>query len=195
MKFTAIALLAQLLSSVKAGSWDGQEKTDGLTSDTVPNSQLCDAYEGNVKSLCDTYCNAQACYLGEGTNVVDPVCEQIYDDFVAETGEEPPCTKPCPCFDADTFDGMDLHCGSYDQGSLFVTDSPTATDGPGKPNLIAVANTDSVLSCALYTNMLSDDSGVVQAILSPAQAETCLAVLHGTGCRPFEEADVEPVRE
>jgi hypothetical protein len=174
MKLTTMTLCA-LLSAVSKGTPDD----DGLTPGTNFRSALCDGYEGGAKSLCSTYCIEQKCYLTEG--MLDAVCEKNYNDFVAETGEEPPCTKPCPCFDANTFAGLDLYCDSYAPDSLFVTDYPIV----GESEVIAVANKKDLNSCQLVTNIWSGSPVIVFALLNPDQADTCLDILHGTGCRPL----------
>jgi hypothetical protein len=137
MKLTFILLLLPVLSRCAHTTWNGQGTPDGLSPGNLGDFNLCNAYQGNVKALCTRYCYAQDCYLTDsGTKVPNKVCNKVYSDFVAATGVEPPCTKPCPCYDAATFAGKTWYCGSYGPASLFVSDQ-----NGGPANTFAVANT------------------------------------------------------
>ena len=185
MKFSYILLLLPVLSRCANTGWNEQGTPDDVSPGNLGENNVCDAYQGNVKSLCKRYCYAQDCYLIDtGTIVPSTICNKVYSDFVAATGVEPPCTKPCPCFDADTLAGKTLYCHSYAPNSFYVTDSLDTTD------LIAFAFAeDSTRNCALTTNILSGNIGRLLAPLTQAQADNCLALLYGTDCIPYEDPD------
>ena len=187
MKFSYILLLLPVLSRCANTGWNEQGTPDDVSPGNLGEYNVCDAYQGNVKSLCKRYCYAQDCYLIDtGTIVPSTVCNKVYSDFVAATGVEPPCTKPCPCFDADTFAGKTLYCDSYAPDSLFVADSPDANQG-ATADFIAVVVAEGPRNCALITNILSGNLVILRSALSQAQADTCLALLYETGCLPFDE--------
>ena len=187
MKFTSIALSTTLVCGyAKAGTFDGQGTPDGQ----VPPGKildLCEKYEGNAKakSLCRRYCYAQDCYSPDIHIVPTAVCDKVYQEFLALTGEEPICIKPCPCFDAATFADGNFYCTSVEEGSLFVKNDPNIGEPSG--TIIAVAATVGVRTCTIVKGIFSvgQVDSILAGALSQIQAETCLGVLLNSGCQPF----------
>ena len=173
MKLTTKALWAFLSGATKGTLVDD----DVMTTSTYC---LCDGYVGGAKALCNMYCGELDCYSTEG--IRDVVCEKYYNDFVAETGEQPPCAKPCPCFDASNFAGLDLYCQSFEPGTLLVTDNPAFPES-NAVNIIATADAVGLSSCQLTTDIGSGTPVTVFASIPTNQAKTCLDILYGTGCR------------
>jgi hypothetical protein len=149
---------------------------------------LCDQYTGRAKALCNRYCYAQDCYSPDISVVPSAVCNRAYADFVALTGEEPGCVKPCPCFDASTFANEPFYCESFAEGSLFLSNNPNVDE---LGTVYAFALTVDFRRCDLGVDTVGngnfEDYEVTFAALSQTQADTCLSILLASGCQPFEQ--------
>ena len=79
--------LAALLTAtiVSAKTPDGE---------TPSVEDACDGLHGPAYGLCVAFCEAQDCHL---QTELDASCQQLLDNYIRLTGEEPPCRTSTIC--------------------------------------------------------------------------------------------------
>jgi hypothetical protein len=55
----------------------------------TPPGSVCDGYNGQAFGQCNAYCEATDC--DEDPNANQTACDNLYNSFVALTGDQPPC--------------------------------------------------------------------------------------------------------
>jgi len=195
MKFAAATLfvLATVAKTIKAqrGSLaflKGIGTPDGFTPGANGFASICDNYEKNAKALCNLYCQAHDCYLDEDEiNVPAEVCESVYDRFMDETEEEPPCVKPCPCWDASDFVDTDLTCTFFPRpdgegGISQVTDGDLIA---GEASFLAFASESADFPICAIGDPNSPTADIL-GFLTTEQAEACVGIINDA----FEDCPV-----
>ena len=123
-----IILTGVVLSLLTACGPDGQapyleEENAFRTPDGLTPAQewTCDDYDGRAFGLCNAYCEAQDCDISLHHSS-DTACDQLFDAFVEETGEVPPCDFFDPGDDEDP--GTDPPDGGGDDGGGGIIPMP-----------------------------------------------------------------------
>ena len=184
MKFiTAILfILSSVAKTTKAqnGFFEGMGTPDGFTPGVNGLLSICENYKMRARVLCNVYCQAQDCYLDEGGNTPPEVCDNVYDNFVEATNEEPPCEKFCPCFSNIDL-ASELTCefirnpvtGEIVSYALFDTEE----FDPLSTTKLVVATLGDFPSCAIGDP--SKDSPLIGGFLTAEKGQNCFDLIAG----------------
>ncbi len=128
------------VAPVPGGASVGAAQTEpmqfGTPDDDPPSVEtVCDGESGAAFGLCNAYCEAMDCDLGEEANASPTACGKVRDRYMQLTGEDLPCeASVCPCADA----GL----ASWDAISAGATcDYEPHPDDCGPGSLISIGST------------------------------------------------------
>lgn len=102
IKLSVLAACCSLALPVVAQTADGA---------TPAEEDVCADESGRAKGLCNAYCEAMDCELGELANASPKACTKVkqnYQDAKGDATANLPCEKvECPCWDASDFSMTD----------------------------------------------------------------------------------------
>ncbi len=141
----------------------------------------CQDLSGAAFGLCTAFCEAQECHLEDPFSTS---CQMLYDNYVNQTGEEPPCIDPCFVPESDRVDyEVSIMLTADDSYQLYVDGVDVTSDATYPNNWFRGDTLTYTLESGCHTLAVaaSDTYSVTSGFIASVSVDGVLATNTGDG--------------
>lgn len=154
------------------------------------NSGPCQDLNGAAFGLCTAFCEAQECQLQDPWSTS---CQVLYDNYMTQTGEEPPCLDPCFVPDSQKVDhDVTIMLTADDSFDLYVDGVDVTSDATYPNNWFQKDTLTYTLESGCHTLAVAakDQFSVISGFIASVSVDG--VVTTNTGDGEWLVSDVNP---